>query len=169
MVHVIEVAFAARGDRYAGFDHGLPRRGLIPHALDDLGLRANEANASARADGREFGVLGQKAVARMNGVAACFYRQVHQAVGVEIAPEGVVSNEVGLIGALHVKCIAIRFRINGDGTDIHFRAGANEADRDFTAVGNQYLLQHERRPFPERAPGHSIDECLIHQNAKGAS
>ena len=36
--------------------------------------------------------------------------------------------------------VAIEFGVDRDGGDAHLAAGANDANGDFTAVGNQYLL-----------------------------
>jgi hypothetical protein len=37
---------------------------------------------------------------------------------------------------------AIDVGINGDGTDAHLAAGANDAYGDFPAIGDQYLFEH---------------------------
>jgi len=42
-----------------------------------------------------------------------------------------------------VQRIAIRFGVNGHGGDAQFFAGADDAQGDFSAVGNEYLLEHD--------------------------
>ena len=47
--------------------------GLIPHALDDFGFRADKANTAPGADRRQLWVFREKAIAGMYGIAARFY------------------------------------------------------------------------------------------------
>ena len=49
----------------------------------------------------------------------------------------------GLIGKAHVQRIAVGFAVNGDRANAEFPARVQHAQRDFTAIGNQYLTKHE--------------------------
>ena len=86
-----KIALAPRRHRDAGLDHGAARLRLVAHATDDVGRRADEANTATLADGRELRVLGEKAVPRMDGVAAGLDREIHDANGIEISGEGVLA------------------------------------------------------------------------------
>ena len=44
--------------------------------------------------------------------------------------------------SLDVHGIGIRFRINRDRADIQFLAGADDADGDFSAIGDQNFFKH---------------------------
>ncbi len=50
----------------------------------------------------------------------------------------------GVVRQLHVHRIHIGFGINSDGFHIEFAARADDAEGDFTAVGNQDTLEHGR-------------------------
>jgi len=49
---------------------------------------------------------------------------------------GRLANADGFVSQLHVHGIGIRFRINGNGADVQFLAGADNADRNLPAVGD---------------------------------
>ena len=38
--------------------------------------------------------------------------------------------------------VGVGFRMNGNGSDAHFAAGAMDAKGHFAAVGNQYFFKH---------------------------
>ena len=48
----------------------------------------------------------------------------------------------GLIGELDVHGVDVRLGIDGDGFDIEFLAGADDAEGDFTAVGDEDFAEH---------------------------
>ncbi len=140
VIEVPEVAFGAGHHRHPGGDHGLARRGLIPHAADDRGVRPDIGNAPALADVRQQRILRQETVAGVQGVTAGGHRQVHDAVGVEVAAQGVGAEIVGLVGLFDVQGVAIGIGVDGGGFQAHFGTGADDADRNFTAIGHQYLV-----------------------------
>src|SRR5512139_3498965 len=144
---VFQVVVRARHHRDAGGDHRVARLDLVAHAADHLGRGADEADAAARADGREVGIFGEKAVAGMQGIAAGGGRQVDQGVRVEVAEDGVLADVVGLVGLLHVEGVAVGVGVDGDRLDAQFGAGADDADRNLAPVGDQYFLKHGHRFF----------------------
>ena len=87
---------AARDDRHAGLDHGRARQGLVAHATDGVGRGADEDDVAACADLGELRIFGQEAIARMQRVATGGHREVHDAVGVEVAADRVGADVVGL-------------------------------------------------------------------------
>jgi hypothetical protein len=48
----------------------------------------------------------------------------------------------GFIGKLHMQGLNIGFGIDGQGLDTHFATRANNPECDFTAVGDENLLNH---------------------------
>jgi len=52
----------------------------------------------------------------------------------------------GFISQQCVKAVFIRLRIHGHGLYAHLTAGADDADRDFTSIGNQNLVKHRYSP-----------------------
>ena len=97
-----QIALGTRGDRHAGGDHAAPRLGLVSHAADHLGARADKADAALGADACQLGVLREKAVTRMQRIAAGFHRQIDQLARVQIAGQRVAADVVGLVGAFDV-------------------------------------------------------------------
>src|SRR3989344_545421 len=82
---VLEVALATRHHRHAGGDHGGARGGFIAHAADGVHGRADIDDAAAGADFRQLGIFREKAVTGVQGIATGGHRQVHDAMGVEVA------------------------------------------------------------------------------------
>jgi hypothetical protein len=41
-----------------------------------------------------------------------------------------------------VKTVPVGFRVHRDGFQAEVAAGTEDAERDFTAIGNQYLAEH---------------------------
>ena len=123
-------------------NHGVARLDLVAHAADHVGRGADEADAAARANGRQVGVFGKKAIARMQRVAARCRGQIDQRVGVQIAENRVLADVVGLVGFLDVKRVAVGIGVDGDRLDTQFGTGAHDADSDLAPVGDQYFLKH---------------------------
>ncbi len=53
-----------------------------------------------------------------------------------------VPNVIRLVRFANVERGAVRIRIDGDGGDAQLAAGADDAHRNLSAVGNQDLLEH---------------------------
>jgi len=49
---------------------------------------------------------------------------------------------VRLVGVANVARVFVGVAVDGDGVDAEFLAGPHHADRDFAAVGDEYLLEH---------------------------
>jgi hypothetical protein len=48
----------------------------------------------------------------------------------------------GLVGKADVERVAVGLAVDGDGANAEFPAGVDDAQRDFAAIGNQYLTKH---------------------------
>ena len=47
-----------------------------------------------------------------------------------------------LVGEPHVQRVLVRLGVDGDGLDAQLAAGADDAQRDLSAVGDQDFLEH---------------------------
>ncbi|MNF64020.1 hypothetical protein D3C84_457410 [compost metagenome] len=146
LVEVGDVAFGAGGDRHAGLDHAAPRLGLVAHAADHLGGRADELDPALGADVRQFGVLREEAVARMQRIAAGFHRQVDQLARVQVAGQRLVAEVVGFVGALDVQRMAVGFGIHGHRADAHLGAGPHDTHGNLATVGDEDFSYHGGLP-----------------------
>jgi len=107
------------------------------------GLGSDEGIAVRRHDLGEPGVLGEKAVARMNRLGAGDLAGGDDRGDVEIAlGRGRRADAHALVGQAHVHGAGVGFRVHGDGGDSHFLAGAVNAKRDLAAVGDEDLVEH---------------------------
>ena len=79
----------------------------------------------------------------MNGIHVGDFRRADDAVNAQIAfGGGRLADANGLVGHLDVHGIGVDFRIDRDGADIQFLAGADDADGDFSAIGDQNFFKH---------------------------
>ena len=134
----------ARHDRHAGLLRQVARLDLVAHQMDGLRGRPDEGDAGRLAQMGEAGVFREEAVARMDRVRSDAAGQVHDLLAVQEAFHGAGADHVGLVGLFDVDAGGIGIGINGGGRDIQFAAGANDAHRNFTAVGDQNFLEHRR-------------------------
>ena len=79
----------------------------------------------------------------MNRLGPAASRHVENLVDVEIglARRG-RSDMVGVVGLAHVQRLAVDIGEDGDRLDAHLAAGANDADGNLTAIGDQHSLEH---------------------------
>ena len=119
------------------------RRILVPHRVHRARGRPDELDVAALADFREVRVLREKTVAGMDRIHVADFRGADDAVDLEVAfraRRGADANR--LVGQLDVQRINIRLRINRERPDAEFLAGADNAQRDFAAIGDQNFLKH---------------------------
>ena len=99
--------------------------------------------ASRQARGKAR-VLREKAVAGMDRLGAAAPRHVEDLVDVEVRlARRRWTDVVGVVGLAHVQRLAVHVGEDGDRLDAHLAAGANDADGDFAAVGDQNSFEHE--------------------------
>src|SRR5271157_4926558 len=78
---------------------------------------------------------------RLRSAAAC---DVEDLVKVEIRFAGCRRTDmVRVVGLAHMQRFAVHVGEHGDRLDAHLAAGADDADRDFAAVGYENSLEHE--------------------------
>src|SRR5262245_52744509 len=153
----LDRAVAAGQDRDARFLHHAPRPRLVAHQPDDLRIRTDELDVARFADFGEVRALGKESVAGMDRVragnlgGADHRRDVQIAVGAARRADPDI-----LVGEADVQRVLVGFRIDCDGLDAQLAAGVDDANRDFSAVGDENFLKHLcliRGPLP---PGHAL-------------
>ena len=136
-------AVRARHDRNAEPLGRLLGLDLVAHDADVLGRRADEGDLVLFQDLGEARVLGQEAVARMDGVGAGDLAGGEQARDVQVAlGRGRRADADTLVGEPHVHGVGIGRRVHGDGGDAELLAGALDAQRDLAPVGNEDFVEH---------------------------
>ena len=95
-------------------------------ALDDLG---------------ELGILGEEAVAGMDGVGMDDLGRRDDVGDVEVGfGRRRRTDTDGLVGQAHMHRIRVGSRVDCDRLDAHLVAGAVDSERDLAAVGDQQLV-----------------------------
>ncbi len=129
---------------------GMPRRlrgalglDLVAHQADMLGLGADEMDVVLVEDFGEARVLGEEAVARMHGVGAGDLAGGEQRRDVEIAvARRRRADAHALVGEPHMHGVGVGGRMHRDGRDAELLAGAQHAQRDLAAIGDQDFVEH---------------------------
>ena len=98
-------------------------------------------------DLREAGVLGQETVAGMHGIGACDLARRDESRDIEIAiARGRRSDADAFVRKPHVHGVGIGGRVYGDRRDAELAAGALNAQRNLSSVGNQNFVEHGSSP-----------------------
>ena len=90
----------------------------------------------------------------MDGIGAGQPGDADQFVDLQIASTGprcALADQIGLVGLEAVQRQLVLFGIDGDGLDAELVGGAEHADGDFAAVGDEDLLDRQGgAPMPEK-------------------
>ncbi len=85
----------------------------------------------------------KEAVAGMDGIHVGDFGGADDAVNAQVAfAAGAFADADGFVGQLDVHGVGVRLGIDGDGADVEFLAGADDADGNFPAVGYQNFFKH---------------------------
>src|SRR5207237_279790 len=142
----VDGTVASGQHRHARFLHGAPRARLVAEQPDHVRGRSDELDVARLADLREIRALRKETVTGMDGVGAGDFRRADDRGNAQITvcTPGGPDTDV-LVREADMERVLIRFRIDGDGLDAQFPARADDAQRDFTAVRNQDLLEHSHQ------------------------
>ena len=142
----------ADGSVGAGHDRDAEARGgalgldLVAHHADVLRARADEGDVVGGEDLGEAGVLGEEAVAGVDGVGAGDLAGGQQLRDVEVGlPRRRRADAHALVGKAHVHGVGVGGRMDGDRGDAELLAGAQHPQRDLAAVGDQDLAEQMGR------------------------
>ena len=146
-LRILVVAVIAGSQGHTGFLHQLLGFGLGAHGAQRIHRRADENDAVLRAGLGEVLVLGEEAVARMDGLGAGRQGRsddlVHHQIGF---PGWRRADAHRLVGQSHMASAGIGLGIHGDGTNAHAPRGLDDSASYLAAIGNQYLLEHGVSP-----------------------
>ena len=138
-----DAAIGAGDDGHAGIDRGLLGGDFVAHQADVLGRWADEGHAVLRDYLGELGVLGKKAVARMDRLRAGDFGGRDDARNVQVGFAGWRRADAhALIGEAHVHGVRVRGGVHRDGRDAHFLARAMDAQCNFAAVRDEDFFEH---------------------------
>ena len=136
---------APRRDRHAGFARRGPGGILVAHRAHRGRRRPDELDVAALADLGEVRVLGQESVAGMNRVDVADFRRADDAIDLQITVGARGRADADrFVGQLHVERIDVRLGVDRQRADAEFLAGANDAERDFAAIGDEDFFEHAK-------------------------
>ena len=148
-----DAALRARHHRNAEALGGALGLDLVAHEADVLGLGADELHAVLFQDFGKAGVLRQEAVAGMHGVGAGDLAGGEDIGDVEIAVLGGGRADAhALVGKAHMHGVGVGGGMHRHRRDAELLAGAQDAQRDLAAVGDEDFIEHFV-PFMPRASG----------------
>ncbi len=140
---VAERAAAAGHARHAGGLHRADRFDLVAHQADRVGLGADEDEAGLFDAFGEVGVLGEEAVAGMDRLRVGDFGRGDDLGHVEVAVGGRRGTDAHrFVGHGDVLEVAVDGGMHRDRADAQRVARAQDAQRDFTTVGNDDFIQH---------------------------
>ncbi len=124
----------------------LHRRGLgldlVAHDPDVLRGRADEGEAVLLDHLREVGVLGEEAVAGVDGIGPGDLGRGQDRHRVQVgALGGRRADTDALVGQAHMHGLGVDGGVHGHGRDAHLVAGAQDPDCHLAAIGDQDLLE----------------------------
>src|SRR5205823_6756478 len=104
------------------------------------------------ASARERRVLGEEAVARMDGVGAALPGHIQDLLDAQIGVDGPLAppDQIRLVGLVAMLGDAVFLAVDADGADAELVARAEDADRDLATVRAQHLAERDDGRSEER-------------------
>ena len=169
--HPADRPVGARGHRGADRGRDLPRGHLVAQRLDG-GRRGPDPDQPGVQDRLgEAGVLGQEAVAGVDGVGPGLGRYREDLLDAEVALRGARAAErVGLVGHRDVQGVEVGFGVYGHAAQPGVPAGSHHADRDLATIRNKHLAHESSPPDAEefrRAQAGAAHGGLGHEKPGG--
>ena len=133
-------AVAAGNQRRAGPDGRVAGGDLVAEQPDGVRAGTDPGQPGVQDGLGEVGVLGEEAVAGVDGVRTGLGRDGEELRDVQVGVRGRVAVQAeGLIRGGDVQGVGVDVGIHGDGRQLRVVAGPGYADRDFSTVGDQDL------------------------------
>lgn len=141
---LFEFAVGARHRRHARSFGDLLGADFVAELFDGLRRRADEGDLARAADFCEVRVFAQETIAGMNRFHVADFSRGDDVVDLEVAfLRRRRADANGLVGELEVNGVLVGLGIDDDRFDIEALAGADDAQRNFTPVGDQNACEHE--------------------------
>ena len=133
-------------DRQAGLAGGFHRRGLVAGQIQSLRRRPDEGQSVLGALTCQRRVLGEEPVSGVDGVRPGLHRGADDLVGVEVRLDRRTfgADAHGFVGEGAVEGVAVLAGIHRDGGRTGLVGGAEGADGDLAAVGDDDLSRRSR-------------------------
>jgi len=139
----IDHDFCPGSDGHAIRNRGGAGSGLVSHHRNHGGGWTDKGDAGSLTDFREAGIFRKETIAGMDGIGVSDLGGGDDAIRLEIRFLARARADADrVVGELDMHRIDIGFRVNGNGFDFEFAAGADDAEGDFTPVGNQNAFEH---------------------------
>ncbi|MCW0416072.1 hypothetical protein NB689_001826 [Xanthomonas sacchari] len=175
-VRLLLLAVIAGRQRHPGGLHQRLGRALVAHRADRRWRRSDEHQPARGAGFGELGVLGQEAVAGMDGLRAAALRGLEDALAAQVALARRRGADVhGLVGQAHVARVAVGIGVHGHGGDAELAAGGDHPAGDLAAIGDEDLVEgrqvgggHGRVPGNE-VRGAAVAERAVVRNARSCA
>src|SRR5690606_7444505 len=154
-------------------DHRGARGGLVAHRADLVRRGPDEGDAAGRAGLGELRVLREEAVTRVDRVGAGDLGGGDQARDAQVRFARVRRSDADVIvGEAHVQGFAVGLGVDGDRLDAEFAAGADDAQGNLAAIGDEDTLEHrdDYRASCERPlkPASDVPSMPCTRNANSA-
>ncbi len=142
LAQVLYRSIAAGYDGHAGLAHELPRLRFVAHQFDHVRPRTDKGHANLGANLGQVGILRQKSVPWMNGVAPGDQRRADDGRDVVVRPRRLRRADADrLIGQPHRQRLSIGIAVRHHRAHTQVVAGAQNPERDLAPVGNQNLAE----------------------------
>ena len=130
--------------RHPGTHGVLLGRDLVASHLEDRGGGPDEGDAGCCSFLGQFRVLGEEAVARVDGVGAALSGDADDLVDIQVGAHRMprLADLVGLVGLQPVQRVAILVGIDSHGAGPEFEGRSEGSDRNLAAVCYQDLAEH---------------------------
>ena len=119
---------------------------FVAHLRQDLGRRTDEGDACIFTCLGKCGILGQESVTRMNGTDAAPFGKVDDGRNIQICLQRalVLADEVRFVRLHAEQRVDVLIGIHRHRIDAQIVAGAENTDRDLTAVGGKDFVECRR-------------------------
>ena len=150
-------AVGAGQDGHAGAEGGVAGGDFVAEEFELVDGGAHEGDVALSAAACQGGVLGEEAVAGVQGVATGVDGGGDDLIDVEVGGGAGPVQAHGGAGVCEMQGVGVVFGVDGDGGDVQVGGGAKNADGDFAPVGDEQAIH-----------GHdSLPPCELNVDSRG--
>ena len=118
-----------------------PSLDFIAKQLEDVRTGSDKGDTCLGTPAGKVGILTQKSVARMNGLTAGLFGQLHNPPGVKIGGRTGSAQRLGFIGLAGMQRLGVVLGKHGHGPQPQFGGGPRNTNGDFASIGDQKTAQ----------------------------